>query len=223
LVEKIIRSQEKIEADNNKNSQKNIESNNSSKSVTKEEMENYFAALEPVLKKTFNAMIKLINCHPEDKGFFKEIIETEFRTWEMMLQDLISGKSSTISESTNSHPPRFKDEAVLNAMYARIQARPYTPGPNGCGAGSGFGSVRFIPQYSGFVYPYGAISEIFKNGKNYLEDPNLCRCTKGGSRPHFHCPGRIRFGKNKGRLCEHPIRVGFGIKRCSKCGEGKKC
>jgi hypothetical protein len=228
LVEQIIRRQEKIEANNNKNSQKNlkngqnIESNNSSESVTKEEMEKYFATLEPVLKKTFNAMIKLINCHPEDKGFFKEIIETEFRTWEMMLQDLISG-TSTISESTKSHTPRSKVEAELNAMYARIQAQPYTPGSNSCGAGSGFGSVRLVPQYSGFVNPYGAISEIFKNGKNYLEDPNLCRCAKGGSRPHFHCPGRIRFGKNKGRPCRHPIRVGFGIKNCPICREGKKC
>lgn len=218
LVEKIIRSQEKREADNNKNSQKNIESNNSSKSVTKEEMENYFAALEPVLKKTFNAMIKLINCRPEDKGFFKEIIETEFRTWEMMLQDLISGKNSTTLVSRNSHTPRSKDIADLNAMYARIQSQRYVPNFNSCGAGSGFGSVRFIPQYSGFVYPYGAISEIFNSGKNYLEDPNLCRCTKGGSKPHFHCPG-----KKNGRPCKHPIRVGLGIKRCSKCGEGKKC
>ena len=224
LVEQIIRRQEKIEANNNKNSQKNlkngqnIESNNSSESVTKEEMENYFAALEPVLKKAFKAMIKLINCHSEDKGFFKEIIETEFRTWEMMLQDLISGKSSTITELTKSHTPRSKVEAKLNAMYARIQAQPYTPGSNSCGAGSGFGSVRLVPEYSGFVNPYGAISEIFKIGKNYLEDPNLCRCAKGGSRPHFHCPG-----KKDGRLCKHPIRVGLGIKRCPNCGEGKKC
>lgn len=228
LVEKIIRRQEKIEPINNKNSQKNLKngqnivSNNSSESVTKEEMENYFAALEPVLRKAFDSMIGLINCRPEEASFYEESIEKDFRTWEMMLQDLISGKSSTISVSRNSHTPRPNDRADLNAMYARIQSQRYVPNFNSCGAGSGFSSM-FAPQYSGFVHSYGAISEIFNRGKNYLEDPNLCRCAKGGSKPHFHCPGKHKVGKKRGQPCKHAIRVGFGIRKCPSCGEGKKC
>lgn len=227
LVEKIIRSQEKREANNNdlqkflKNAQV-IGSNNSSESVTKKKMEDYFETLKSVLRKVFDGMIKLISCHPEQASSYEESIKKDFQIWEMMLQDLISGKSSVSTISTNKQADE-RGNHDMEAMLAYYQARQYMPSFNSCGTGSGFGSAMFTPQYSGFVNSYGAISEIFNSGKNYLEDPNLCRCTKGGSKPHFHCPGKIKSGKDKGKNCKHAIKVGLGIKRCPCCGEGKKC
>lgn len=91
----------------------------------------------------------------------------------------------------------------------------------------------------------------FDADKNdYLNDPNLCRCSKGGG-PHFHCPGEkevttkqakdtlfvIGFSNPKEgskkikeptvvvekHSCKAVIEVGKGISKCASCGTAATC
>lgn len=84
--------------------------------------------------------------------------------------------------------------------------------------------ISNLPQVKDVLSLYSSTNRLLNNdGKDYLNDPNLCRCSQGGGKGHFHCPGSKKDTNGSKEPCKHPIIVGKGIKSCPSCGHGATC
>lgn len=114
--------------------------------------------------------------------------------------DEVADKIKRGEKINDSRNISLKDEVKAYAFLAVRKV------DTGCGLSEGY------DIFGGGSAPF-SVSEF---GRRAEDDPNLCKC--GGTRAHFHCPG-----KKEGKDCNNKIIVGEGHVQCINCGEGKRC